>query len=368
MGGFQLQFGGYSTTVKVLPQVLDSIGEALSACLDRINGRQVVVITDVQVSGLYASRLVASLKSSGFGVHVHAVEPGEASKSLATADELYAFLARHALDREAILLALGGGVVSDLCGFVAATWMRGVRFVICPTTLEADVDACLGGKTGVNLPAGKNLVGAFHQPMLVAVDPLCLRSLEDRDVRAGLAESIKHALISSDDFLSWHENHASAILSLDDTVITELIEKNLRIKGEIVEQDPLEECGRRVHLNFGHTIGHAIETLSEYRLRHGECVALGMLAACRLSNMMGLLGAAEVARVEEVLSRFALPDKLPEPISTDAVVEATRVDKKMRGGKLRFVLLEGVGKPVVRDDVPEALVRKTFEGLLKRAP
>lgn len=364
MSGFQLQFCGQTTVVKVVPQIVDAIGKTLAAHLGADQRYQVVVVTDTRVGRLYASRLVASLESSGFGVHVHAVDPGEGSKSLATVEQLYAFLAEHAVGRDAILLALGGGVVSDLCGFVAATWMRGVRFVICPTTLEADVDACLGGKTGVNLPAGKNLVGAFHQPTLVAVDPMCLHTLDDRDVRAGLAESIKHALISSDDFLSWHEAHASAILSLDDVVVTELIEKNLRIKGEIVEQDPLEECGRRIHLNFGHTIGHAIEMLCEYRLRHGECVALGMLAACRLSNMMGLLGAAQVARVEAILSRFALPDKLSEPISADAVLEAIRLDKKMRGGKVRFVLLESIGKPVVRDDVSEPMVRQAYGSLL----
>ena len=304
-----------------------------------------------------------SLESADLRTFVYAITAGETSKTLSVASEIYRFLTEHRIGRDGIIIALGGGVVSDLAGFVAATWMRGVRFVICPTTLEADIDACLGGKTAINVPGAKNLVGAFHQPILVAVDPLCLKTLEPRDVRAGLAESIKHALISSAGFLAWHEANVEQILALDDACLGKLIERNLRIKCAIVEQDPYEQTGLRMHLNFGHTMGHAIEECCGFVLRHGECVALGMLAACRLSREANLLDSSTVERVEALLRALGLPTQLPEAIETARVLATICSDKKVHGGSQRFVLLEGIGKPAVRDDIPEDLVRRAYESL-----
>jgi len=253
--------------------------------------------------------------------------------------------------------------VSDLAGFVAATWLRGVRFAICPTTLEADVDASIGGKTAVNIDAGKNLVGAFHQPVLVAVDPDCLKTLDPRDVRAGMAESIKHALLFSEEFLSWHEKHGDAILALEPGTIAELIGRNVRFKADVVREDTLEQAGRRMLLNFGHTVGHAIESCCGYAYRHGECVALGMLAACRLSHSLGLLGARDVDRVQTLLDRFGLPTVLAESVDWRRIITRLRNDKKVRAGKVRLVLLEGIAQPVIRADVPEKALRQAYDSL-----
>lgn len=324
----------------------------------------VVVISDRTVFELYGRRVLTSLGSAGFAHSEFLLDPGERSKTLSNAAQIYDFLADRRVLRDGIILALGGGVVSDVAGFAASTWMRGIRFAICPTTLEADVDASLGGKTGVNLGGGKNLVGTFHQPILVAVDPSCLQSLGARDVRAGLAESVKHASITSVEFLQWHETNTASILALEPDVLVELVQRNLRIKGEIVEADAFEKTGRRAMLNFGHTIGHAIEATCDFDLRHGECVSLGMIAACRLSRDMGMLGAADVERVESLLGGFGLPTKLPERLDPDQVIRAIELDKKRRVDGIRFVLLEQIGHPVIHT-VPEQTVRRAFESLTR---
>jgi 3-dehydroquinate synthase len=253
--------------------------------------------------------------------------------------------------------------VSDLAGFVASTWMRGVPLVICPTTLESAIDASIGGKTGINIPDGKNLVGAFHPARLVATDPTCLRTLEAREVSAGMGESIKHGLIDGEAFTAWQETHVDAIRSLDETILTELVERNARIKCDIVQRDPFELRGERMFLNFGHTIVHAIESCGDYRLRHGECVALGMVGACRLSRDLGMCDQALVDRTELLLRRFDLPTKIEESIETDQLIGCIRNDKKTKAKVPRFVLLEGIGKPVIHAGVPEDLLRTTIESL-----
>lgn len=364
MSDLTIQIGTESTDVSVRLDSLRDVGRLLGAALAEDGRPQVVVVTDRHVGELYAKRVLSSLEAERFEVLDYRMEPGEASKDLRVAGDLYRFLADHAVGRDAVVLALGGGVVSDLAGFVAATWMRGIRFVVCPTTLEADIDASIGGKTAVNLPAGKNLVGAFHQPFLVIVDPTCLNTLDARDVRAGLAESVKHALIRSEPFLAWHEGNAEKILALDEDVVRSLILQNLAIKAKIVEEDALERTGARMLLNFGHTIGHAIESGCGFTLRHGECVALGMLAACRLSTRLGLLDGAVVTRVERLLSRLGLPTCLAHKIEPDRILDAVRIDKKVRRRAPTFVLLEGVSKTTLRNDVPDSHVREAYESLL----
>jgi len=364
MFDFNIDLGRRRSRVAVELDIISRIGSVLRECDSGAAFGQVGLITDSRVGPLYGDVVQESLRAAGFEPFVHTVPAGESSKTLAVAQTLYQELADHRVGRDGILIALGGGVVSDLTGFVAGTWMRGIPFAILPTTLEADVDASIGGKTAVNLAAGKNLVGVFHQPFLVAIDPRCLSTLDTRDVRAGLAESIKHALITSEEFLAWHEDRVDAILSLDEATMTELIRTNVQIKGGIVERDALEQTHTRMLLNFGHTIGHAIEACGDYSLRHGECVALGMLAACRLSVEVGLLAAADAERVEALLERFGLPTVMPTPIEAGQITESIRYDKKVRGGKAQFVVLEGVGQPVVRDDIPEALVTEAYESLL----
>ncbi len=353
-----------SSSIRIENGIIARIGRQLEETLNLSLELTCVVITDQTVGRLYAPTVIRSLRESGIEAVTYAVPPGEASKSLAEVMKVYEFLATTDLGREDVVLALGGGMVSDLAGFVAGTWMRGVQFVICPTTMEADLDAAIGGKTGVNTPFGKNLVGVFHSPALVAIDPDCLATLPRRDVRAGLAESVKHAVLFSPEFLVWHEAHIDDVLRLESKTLGELIERNVQIKCGVVSRDPQERSDRRILLNFGHTIGHAIESCSGYSLRHGECVGLGMIAACRLSQRLLKLNPAITNRLTALLSRIALPTRLEPAIATDRIVETIRNDKKRRGGKTRFVLLEDVGQPVIRDDVSHELVRDAFESLL----
>jgi 3-dehydroquinate synthase len=363
MFSFNIEFGDCATRVVVDPGLLDHVGQfLLTAGLPTL--KAVSLITDDTVGKLYGGQVTASLSAAGLDCKVQAIEPGETSKSLQCAERLYDGLARQQAGRDGLILALGGGVVSDLAGFVTATWLRGVPFAICPTTLEADVDASIGGKTAVNIDAGKNLVGAFHQPVLVAADPLCLKTLDRRDLRSGLAESIKHAILFSEEFLAWHEERADAILALDPDTMADLIGRNMRFKADVVREDPREQTERRVLLNFGHTLGHAIERCGEYRHRHGECVALGMLAACRLSHSLGLLSATDVDRVEVMLRRFRLPTVLEDPPEWSDILARMRVDKKVRQEKVRFILIDAVAQPIVRDDIPKLAVKEAYESLL----
>lgn len=324
--------------------------------------RCVVAVTDERVAHLHAAAILESLRPAGLTLHRFVVPAGETCKSLAVAGQVYEFLMEHEIRRDSMVLAVGGGAVSDLAGFVAGTWMRGIGFAIVPTTLEACVDACLGGKTAVNLPGGKNLVGVFHPASLVAIDPALLRTLDRRDLRAGLAESVKHALITSAEFLSWHEQHVDGLLKGDEVLLGECIERNLRIKGAVVARDPFERTGERAVLNFGHTIGHALETVAGYRFRHGECVALGMVAACRLSERFGL-DPAVTARVESLLDRLGLPARLPSEVDVEQVMASLQRDKKAVSGRVRFVLLEAIGKPVLSDTVDLPAVHHVIQQL-----
>jgi len=312
---------------------------------------------------LYGPQVLNVLRASDLSATELRVPAGEHAKSLDVLADVYRQLADRHVGRDGLLLALGGGVVSDLTGFAAATWMRGIPFGICPTTLESAIDASIGGKTAVNIPGAKNLVGAFHQPLFVATDPTCLATLPPRDLSAGLAESVKHALIADADFLTWHEHHAQAVLGADMSVLTDLIVRNAAIKCDIVARDPFERSGTRMILNFGHTIGHAIEATAEGELRHGECVALGMVAALRLSHMLGLVDSVLVDRVVALLERLRLPTRLETAPDTDHVLESIRKDKKAKGQRVRFVLLEQVGRPVIRDDISESRIREAIGSL-----
>ncbi len=322
-----------------------------------------VVVTDENVADRYGEPVRAALRDAGVETDLVAVQPGDDSKSLEQAARLYDRFAEWRLARDDVVVAVGGGVVTDLAGFVGATWMRGVATVLCPTTLEADIDAGIGGKTGVNHASGKNLIGAFHQPRLVVVDTDCLDTLSDRDVVAGMAESIKHAAITGETFTRWHEQNAKRIRDRDAIALAELIERNIRIKADFVARDEREETGVRAFLNFGHTIGHAIETACGYAYRHGECVGLGMVAACRLSELVGLTDAGVSERVVRLLRTYGLRTQLDGAVDDTVLLNHLYHDKKVRGGSVRFVLLEGLGEPVLRSDVSEALVRDAIAGL-----
>ncbi|MFQ5424427.1 MAG: 3-dehydroquinate synthase [Phycisphaerae bacterium] len=305
-----------------------------------------VVVTDETVGLLYGDVLERALKDAGFDSLVITVPPGDASKSLSQAGLLYDDLAERGHGRDEPIIALGGGVVGDLAGFVAATWHRGVPFVQCPTTLEADIDASIGGKTAINHEAGKNLIGAFHRPVLVCIDVACLRTLSVRDYAAALAESVKHAIIRDAAFFEWHEQNAEAIVRRDGAVLDELIVRNCRHKAEVVVTDERETASDgvgRAALNFGHTLGHAIEAHFRYRLRHGEAVALGMVAALDLAVRRCGLPASDRDRAEALLSRLGLRLRLPEAVEPEHILRRLVSDKKVRSQTVRMILPTRIG-------------------------
>jgi 3-dehydroquinate synthase len=329
---------------------------------DAIRGRHVLVVTDANVARLHLPVLRASLARHrpGLRVAVHVMPPGESEKTLDSWGEVIDALARLGATRDATVVALGGGVVGDLAGFAAACWMRGIDVVQVPTTLLAMVDSSVGGKTAVDLPAGKNLVGAFHPPSAVVADTAALSTLPDRELRAGLAEVVKYGAVFDAAFLDRLDAHAAALLARDPDALAEVVLQSCRYKAEVVARDPFEH-GDRALLNFGHTFGHAIETEQGYAgatggLVHGEAVAVGMVLAARLSTALGRAPAADAARLAALLDRFGLPTDLPPGLDAGALLARMRLDKKADAAGLRFILWEGAGRAVVARDVPEAAV------------
>ncbi len=316
---------------------LDRVGQLLAAIVPT---RLATVITDETVAPLYADRLGQSLLNAGIEYTLLTIPASETSKSLDIAAQLFDELAaaRHA--RNEPIIALGGGVVGDLAGFVAATWHRGVPFVQCPTTLESMIDASIGGKTAVNHPLGKNLIGAFHQPRFVIIDPACLATLPHRDITAALAESIKHAVITPGDFLDWHEANIPAIRARDPAGMAELIRRNCEIKSAVVVADEREQSTTtvgRAALNFGHTIGHAIETASNYALRHGEAVALGMVGELDLAVRCCAFPDADRIRIERLMESLGLP--ITRTVKdANSIYEDLHLDKKAHAHRLRFAI------------------------------
>lgn len=358
---FDIQATGTSATVG--SGVLERAGSIVAKRFEKRLVSQIVVLSDETVAGLHGGRLLAGLRAAGCEAILISIEGGEQAKSLSSAGAIYDRLAERSIDRDALLIALGGGVVGDLGGFIAATWHRGIRLAICPTTIEAAVDASVGGKNALNLAGIKNAIGTFYQPSLVLVDIDTFRTLPVRDVRAGLAESIKHALIASEEFLSWHEANAERIEALESDTTRRLVVENVRIKADFVAGDVTDVNDRRIMLNFGHTIGHAIESAGGYSLRHGECVGLGMLAECHLAAQLGLTDGAFVERLRALLARFTLPTRLPANVSVADLAPWIRRDKKKRDGRTRYVLLSAIGRPVIRDDIDENQVVRAGEAI-----
>lgn len=342
--------------VIIQPGALDHLGTRLAA-VTRVG--KVAVITDANVGPLYSPRALHSLSEAGFDQIEVVIPPGEPSKSLEMLGSVFDILAEAHIDRTSTLVALGGGVIGDLAGLAAATWLRGVSFVQCPTTLEADVDASVGGKTAVNHPSGKNLIGAFHQPLFVLIDTDTLATLSDRDYRAALAESIKHAVIRDAALFEWHEAQAEGILAREADLLGELIERNVRIKADIVARDERETSGLRALLNFGHTVGHAIESAMARHAepwRHGECVAVGMVAAVEMSVAARRLDPGPAERIVRLIERFGLPVRAPLAGCRDELKTLMNVDKKVAGGRLRFVLSDGIGRAELRADIEPAWI------------
>ena len=324
------------------------VGEGLLGRLRELAGvdGRIALITDSNVGPLYAQAIPDA-------ACVITMPAGEQNKTLATVNGMYEQLLAAGMDRGGVVVALGGGVVGDVAGFVAATYMRGINFAQCPTSLLAMVDASVGGKTGVDLPQGKNLVGAFKQPTAVIADIATLQTLPPEELSAGMAEVIKHGLIGDVDLFKR--------LEIGDSLASfqSLVTRAIRVKQLVVQEDPFEH-GRRAALNLGHTFGHAIEQVSQYRIRHGEAVAMGLVAAANLSARLGYCSPDLQGRIEAALEYANLPVRIPADLPPQAQYRAMFSDKKKAAGKLRFILLRDVGDVFVADDVPETAVLETL--------
>jgi 3-dehydroquinate synthase len=323
-----------------------------------VAGRRVAIVTNERVAPLYLERLKSGLALPDA---LELVLPdGEAHKTLEVLAGVFDRLLAAGCDRRTVLVALGGGVVGDLAGFAAACYQRGIDFVQVPTTLLAQVDSSVGGKTGVNHPRGKNMIGAFHQPRAVLIDTDTLATLPERELRAGAAEVIKYGLIRDAAFFDWLERHLPRLLARDAEALLHAIERSCRNKAEVVRRDE-RESGPRATLNLGHTFGHAVETGLGYGTwLHGEAVAAGMVVAAHVSQRLGWLASEDLARIEALIAAAGLPVRLPAGIPAPRLWELMAVDKKAEGGRLRLVLLQGIGRAVVTSDFPPALVQQVL--------
>ena len=328
-------------------------------------GTACAIVTNDTVAPLYADRLAATLRGQFGHIEVVVLPDGEVHKDWPTLQRIFSALLESRCDRSVTVFALGGGVIGDLAGFAAACYMRGVRYVQVPTTLLAQVDSAVGGKTAINHALGKNMIGAFHQPMLVVADVDTLQTLPKRELVAGLAEVIKYGAIADDGFLDWVDAHMSELLSFDRSALAHVVKRSCEIKARVVAADE-RESGVRATLNFGHTFGHAIETgLGHGAWLHGEAVGCGMVMAADLSVRLGLLQRTQADRITAVIARAGLPVKAPA-LGAERYLELMRVDKKADGGQLRFIVLDGPGRALLRAVEPER-VAETLQATSERA-
>ncbi|MFN3842059.1 MAG: 3-dehydroquinate synthase [Rehaibacterium terrae] len=356
MTTLQVELGARRYPIHIDRGLLDRPG-LIAGCAP---GRHVLIVTDANVAPLYLAKLEAAL--AGKLVRSVILPPGEQEKTLARFAELMDALATLGASRDATVVALGGGVIGDLAGFAAACWMRGVRLVQVPTTLLAMVDSSVGGKTAVDLPAGKNLVGAFHQPAAVIADTDTLRTLPERELRAGLAEVVKYGALGDADFFAWLEARGKDLLARDTDALAAAIERCCMHKAAIVARDETE-TGERALLNFGHTFGHAIEAEQGFGgLLHGEAVAAGMVLAARLSQALGLAAPTDTERLAALLQGLGLPVAVPAGLAPEALLARMRLDKKNRSGRLRLILWRGIGRAEIVEDVAEDAVLAVLAG------
>ncbi len=351
----RVRLGGNSYNIHIGPGLLAQTG----AKLKEVGfSNKLVIITDPTVKSLYGNNLKQTLTSSGFKVLILEVPEGEEQKSLETAGRLFRELTDFYAERTTPILALGGGVIGDLAGFVAATYLRGIPLIQIPTTLLAQLDSSIGGKVAVNHGLLKNKIGAFYQPRLVISDIATLKSLPPREISDGLAEAIKYSVIRDEELLTFIEKNLDRIKSLDNEALETIVFRSARIKAEVVEKDE-RDFGLRQILNYGHTVGHAIESVSDFKVQHGEAVAIGMIAAARISNKLGILDTNEVTRLKGVIASTGLPTQLPS-LELEKLIQAMKHDKKVLQGKLRFVLPKSIGRVFITDEVSPSLVEEAL--------
>jgi 3-dehydroquinate synthase len=339
------------------------LGEA-SLYAPHVRGKRVAVVTNPVVQSHYLARVEAALRQAGANPLRVIVQDGEQAKSWAELDRIFDALLAARLGRDALIVALGGGVVGDLAGFAASIYQRGIPFLQVPTTLLAQVDSSVGGKTAINHARGKNMVGAFHQPQAVIADVASLDTLPERELRAGVAEVIKHGFILDPEFVAWLEQNIDRLLARDRDALEHAVRRSCELKAQVVAADE-RETGLRAILNFGHTFGHAIEAGMGYgEWLHGEAVGTGMVMAAELSALAGSLRREDAERVKALIARAGLPMKAPD-LGVDRYLQLMQVDKKAAGGKVRFILLEGLGRATLRGDIDPQLVRKSLAAALQ---
>ena len=345
--------------------LLDELGEKMKQAA--LSGTA-IIISDENVFSLYGSKVEGILKDAGFAVSSFVAPPGEETKNIDCAIKIYDFLVNHRVERDDIIIALGGGVVGDLAGFAAATFLRGIFWVQVPTSLVAMVDASIGGKVGVNHPEGKNIIGSFYQPNLVLADCQTLITLPQRELTSAWAEVIKHGLILDKEFFAFLESNVDGLAKLEPETLTRAIARSAAIKAQVVSQDEKEREGKRTILNYGHTMAHGLEAATQYkRFLHGEAVAIGMTGAAKLSQRLGLLSSDAVERQRALLQKFGLPTGF-SGLDLTEVTRAMELDKKVKEKAIRWVLLQDIGKVVIRADVPQRDVLAVLQELAEPLP
>lgn len=348
-----VDLGSRSYDIHIGPGLMERAGEAVAP----LAPTRIVIVTNTTVGPLYLERLEKALEGIA-PVSAVVLPDGERYKDFGCVQKVLDGLVAAGADRKSLVMALGGGVVGDIAGFAASIWMRGIRFVQVPTTLLAQVDSSVGGKTGVNLPSGKNLIGCFHQPSAVIADTVALETLPAREISAGLGEIVKHGLLGNARYFDFVEQNMGAIRALDHEALAEVIAGSCELKASVVSRDETE-AGVRATLNLGHTFGHAVEKLAGFGTwLHGEAVGCGLVLAADLSRRLGYLEAAEVDRIRAAVASAGLPVRIPG-LSLEAAIAAMKGDKKSAGGHIRFVVLKGIGASAVQE-VPDGLLRETL--------
>ena len=358
----RVDLGQQSYDIAIAAGILDQLG----ALMTPLNvGQKVLLVSNPEIFQHYGEQTIAALETAGFDVASCTLPAGEEYKTLKTLQTIYDTALEHRLERSSTMIALGGGVVGDMTGFAAATWLRGLNVVQVPTSLLAMVDASIGGKTGVNHPQGKNLIGAFHQPRLVLIDPTVLKTLPEREFRAGMAEVIKYGVIWDAELFQRLEQSKSLdkISAIEADLLQDILKCSCQSKAEVVSQDE-KESGLRAILNYGHTIGHAVESLTGYtEVIHGEAVAIGMVAASRIAIELGWWNIESDQRQLKLIQKVGLPTHLPVGVKIDEVLQSLQSDKKVKAGKVRFILPTQMGQVQITDQVPGDVISQVLQAM-----